>query len=434
MSYENFVAGFQLSEDGRTLIATAEMNSSEWGVNEESDPVFRYHEKEGAVKVFRLSADRSTWDLVKTFEGQERDGRLGYANALSADGNTVAFTDEFMSSSTGKKGIVHVWRYDGASDAWTELGSGFRSEPAQNNDFFGRKISMSADGNTVAVLGKMWDNRSGEVTVWKYDAATNSWAQKGGTLNQGPSKMWLGIALSLSANGGRILLGNRGQDGGGPNGYARVYQYDGIDGDNDNIDGWTQLGSDIYPPVAEWDLRYSENVAMSADGTKIVIGAPISNKFYTYQLSEQSQWELTAKVTRPSEGVFFLSMSNGGNRIMAAGPPGWGLYDFDGNIIQGGSLNTRNGVAISGDGRSVAITDHTQYEGPVKGTDGRGVIYVYDLGDTCPADYGSMGALASVGEFCTSYYDGWPPNVYFLLVSILCFSFPFAFSCPSPPL
>ena len=262
---------------------------------------------------------------------------------------------------------------------------------------------MSADGNTIAVRGKAWDYNPGEITIWKFDAETNSWAQKGGTLNQGPSRTFIGYSLALSADGDRILLGNRALDQ--PNytdklgGYGRVYQYDGIDGDNDNIDGWTQLGSDIRPQdTADYEARLGEVADMSADGTKIVIGMGRDSdpQFFTYQLSDSgTEWTQKAKVTVGFQGCHFVAMSNGGNRIIVGGPPGWGLYDFDGNLEFDVYMNTRNGLTISGDGKSVAVTDHFYYDDGRYGRDGRGAIFVYNLGETCPADYGSVGALAS---------------------------------------
>ena len=386
-NYEGMSSNIKMSEDGKTLIATAKLKQDYYNVAADGG---KWHDSEGALNVYKLSSDGNTWELIKQFDGQVEGAMLGYANAISADGNTIAFTDEYMSASTGHKGIVHVWRYDGAADAWTELGSGLQYETPRNLDLFGRKISMSSDGETVAVMAKEW--ASGEITIWKYNAENNSWAQKGSALNLGTSKTWVGYSFSLSANGERILLGNRSR--GGVNGYASVYHYDGIDGDADNINGWTQLGDDIYPlDTADYNDRFGEVVDMSADGTKLVIGDPVKGQFFTFELSESgTDWTFHAKVPR---ALYFVAMSNGGNRIIAGGPNGWGLYDFDGTLEYGDDMNTRNGLTIAGDGKSVVVTDHYYYDDGRYGRDGRGAIFVYDLGDTCPADYGSMGALAS---------------------------------------
>ena len=273
---------------------------------------------------------------------------------------------------------------------------------------------MSADGNTIAVRAK----DPPDVTIWKYDADTNSWAQKGGPLNQAPDYRYqIGLALSISSNGERIVLGNRGAENKGVNGYARVYQYDGIDGDGDNINGWTQLGSDIYTPVAEdAHFRNADIVVISADGTKIVIGDPLKQQFLTYKLSDSgTDWTFNAKVTHP--WVELISMSNGGNRIVAGGGNiDWFMCDFDGNLIYQSNTSvcmvngscysgsTRGSLAISGDGKSVAFVNDILYRSASYGRDGRGAIFVYDFGDTCPADYSSTGALAnpsaSVGKHC----------------------------------
>ena len=84
-----------------------------------------------------------------------------------------------------------------------------------------------------------------------------------------------GSALAISADGNRIVVGARNHDAseqGTVNYYdigsARVFEY----GTSMNPTGWSQVGSAI-DGVAQSD-RFGSSVAISADGNRIIVGAP----------------------------------------------------------------------------------------------------------------------------------------------------------------
>ncbi len=55
-----------------------------------------------------------------------------------------------------------------------------------------------------------------------------------------------GWSVSLSSDGTILAIGApSNSDNGTRAGHVRVYQYDGVNGDSDGVDGWTQKGSDI---------------------------------------------------------------------------------------------------------------------------------------------------------------------------------------------
>jgi hypothetical protein len=74
-----------------------------------------------------------------------------------------------------------------------------------------------------------------------------------------------GISVSLSADGSRVAIGApSGNDGNGTlSGHVRIYEYSG--------GSWIQLGSDIDGEAA--DDKSGASVSLSADGTKVAIGA-----------------------------------------------------------------------------------------------------------------------------------------------------------------
>ena len=146
-------------------------------------------------------------------------------------------------------------------------------------DGFGRSISISTDGNTVAIGGPYNDISSGNasnsnfghVRVYTYNG--NSWAQLGQDIDGETSGDQSGYSVSLSSDGGRLAIGAPYNDGNGStSGHVRVYTYNGS--------SWIQLGQDIDGEASGDQSGYS--VSMSADGNRVAIGARYNDGNGTY--------------------------------------------------------------------------------------------------------------------------------------------------------
>jgi hypothetical protein len=73
-----------------------------------------------------------------------------------------------------------------------------------------------------------------------------------------------GAAVSLSSDGNTIAIGGDGNDGNGPSsGHVRVYNWNGS--------SWSQLGNDIDGEAADDQSGWS--VSLSSDGNTVAIGA-----------------------------------------------------------------------------------------------------------------------------------------------------------------
>ena len=114
----------------------------------------------GAAYVFRFDGtDLFQQAYVKASNTDGRD-KFGEAVSLSADGNTLAIGAGFeASNAAGVKGdqfdnssnivgAAYVFRYDGTD--WSQRSYVKASNPGRINEF-GFAISLSADGNTLAV-------------------------------------------------------------------------------------------------------------------------------------------------------------------------------------------------------------------------------------------------------------------------------------------
>ena len=191
-----------------------------------------------------------------------------------------------------------------------------------------------------------------------------------------------GYSVSLSADGCRIVIGAPGNDGNGSHsGHVRIF---------DCSEGsWTQLGTDVDGCTTNDSFGCS--VALSADGSRVVIGAPYSSRngvrsgyARIFEYSEGSWVQLGADIE--GEGARdhcgeSVSISSDGSRVAVGIPTdsGWqvgygnvrifeylgGNWTQLGGNIQGTTGNDELGssVSLSADGSRVAIGAPQEYGG-----------------------------------------------------------------------
>ncbi len=188
----------------------------------------------GHVRVYQNNA--GTWTQIGTdIEGEAAGDQFGISVTLSADGSILAVG---ASGNDGNgSGAGHVRVYQNMSGTWTQIGTDIEGEAA--GDLFGRSISLSADGTILAGTGLFNDENgtnSGHVRI--YRNISGIWTQIGADIDGEAAGDQFGFSISLSADGNIVAIGANGNDGNGANsGHVRVYQ---------NIsDTWTQIGSDI---------------------------------------------------------------------------------------------------------------------------------------------------------------------------------------------
>lgn len=323
------------------------------------------NEGTGAIWVFVRSGDSWTQQGAK-LTGSDCLGAtgLGTSVAISADGDTV------IAGGSGDNGLVGAaWIFTRTSGIWTQqggklVGSGYSGEPMQ-----GGAVGISTDGNTVAIGG---DGDGGAVgAVWIFTRSGGVWSQSGGKLvgSGYGGNASQGSALALSGDGQTLVIGsalevqdtapvwvfvNSGtwqQQGNYLTGSGAVpdphgqntslaASYDGNtfvlgeNQDNGQIGAawiftrtsgiWTQEGSKLVGTGATGTAGQGGAVAISADGTTIVVGGDDDN-------SDQG----AAWVFQLTSGAWLQC----GEKLV-----GTGAY---GKAIQGTS------VALSGDGRTI---------------------------------------------------------------------------------
>ena len=377
-----------LSADGRTVAIGTNRNDD----GNASD------DNRGHVRIYSYSS--SAWSqLGSDINGEAAGDESGHSVSLSADGQTVAIGARFNDDGPGNSsGHVRIFSY--ISNSWTQLGSDIDGEAA--DDQSGYSVSLSADGQTVAIGARYNDdgpgNSSGHVRIFSY--ISNSWTQLGSDIDGEAADDWSGYSVSLSADGRTVAIGSNKNDAGNATtdnrGHVRIYSY--------SSSAWSPLGSDIDGEASGDQSGWS--VSLSADGRTVAIGA-IGNdgngsnsghvRIYSYSSSTWSQLRLDIEgeaaddlsghsVSLSADGrtVAIGAIGNDGNgsnsghvRIYSYSSSTWSQLRLD---IEGEAADdwSGNSMSLSADGRTVAIGAIGNDAGNVN-TDNRGHVRIYNI-------------------------------------------------------
>jgi len=127
---------------------------------------------------------------------------LGYSVAISTDGSTIA-SGGFQDS---PKNVGAVWIFVRSGTTWTQQGSKLVGTGYVGTSGQGGSVSLSSDGNTLAVGGAT-DNASNGA-AWIFVRSGVAWSQQGSKLiatSTGATQQ--GCAMSLSGDGNTLAMG-----------------------------------------------------------------------------------------------------------------------------------------------------------------------------------------------------------------------------------
>ena len=195
----------------------------------------------------------------------------GSAVSMSQDGLRVAIGSS-LSDGTDKKnaGHVRVFGWKSASSSWDQVGADI--DGASALDQFGRAISLSDDGDLVAVGAPFWsDDEKGRVSAFSLKDGVK-WAEYGGSLQGDLNWYWFGWKLSMSTveNNPRLAVAAF-KDGasGRKTGIVRVHRY------LDEAERWAQFAEDIEEVNIGDEAGFS--VDLSDDGTYLAVGSAFND-------------------------------------------------------------------------------------------------------------------------------------------------------------
>ena len=316
----------------------------------------------------------ASWGQVGSdIDGARPDDEFGGAVAVSADGYTIAVGAMRNDDSGNGSGNVRIFKFNGTT--WRLVGLDIEGESA--GDLSGGAVSLSADGNTVAIGAIFNDgngNNSGHVRV--YELNGNTWTQLGRDINGENADDLSGGSVALSDDGRTVAIGATGNDGSGSNaGHVRIYAL------NRNGTRWNQIGQDIDGQTV--GDQSGTSVALSDDGNTVAIGAIFnddngssSGHVRVFEINGNSWVQTGQDIDGETAGDFSggsVSLSGDGNRVAigAIFNDGSGadaghvrVFELTGNSwvqtgqeLDGESAGDLSGtsVALSGDGNTLVI-------------------------------------------------------------------------------
>jgi len=367
---DQFGQSISLSPDGYTIAIGAK-----WYFSDSNES---FQNNQGNVQLFQYQATKDRWEQIgEDIRGGMNGDQFGYSLSTSNFGMRVAVGSPSHSTFTSlnKKsipniGLVSVLEY--TQNQWNPIGDNLKGQKEQL--YFGQSISMSSNGNVLAIgsSGDLDQNRisptflrdsnsndivsetrmkessisaryHGGVTVYQYDTDLAKWEQMGEFLEGESMGDEAGYSVSVSENGMRVAMGAMQNDGSDDTraqpqesnrddnrGHVRVYQYHYNADLNGTLKGtWIQLGMDIDGNNP--GDYFGASIELSGNGNRIAIGATQHDskknagyiRIYEYSELDFSWIPIAKKIEGVSNGDFAgfsIAITAEGDRIAVGSP------------------------------------------------------------------------------------------------------------------
>lgn len=182
---------------------------------------------------------------------------FGASVALSATGSTALVGDMY--------GSAYVFTKEGAAWRSTRL-----EEPSELAcpERFGEAVALSEDGDTAIIGDPYGCPEDYDGSAYVYVRSGSTWMLQAGPLH-GEEKInpfgnadGFASTVAISGDGDTAIIGARGEHG--DMGAALIFQRSGST--------WSQDGPRLNPPSGEADVEFGRSVAISGDGSHVLIG------------------------------------------------------------------------------------------------------------------------------------------------------------------
>lgn len=360
---------------GNTITGNSQLNQFGWAVDISADgtrfvcSAQGFDSSKGQIKTYSI-IDNIVQQIGNTIVGNEIDDFFGSSVAISADGNSIASGAIGGNNYTG---YVHIFNL--VNDEWRPQGNALQGDNI--SDEFGDAISLSENGDILAVGAIGQNNYRGSVTVFRLNNNNNIWQQIGSQIIGDAVDDYLGDSAALSDDGTTLIVGIPGKNS--LTGAVRVFRTV-----NDN---WIQIGTDIIGTSAGDEFGFFSNI--SGDGSTIVAAAPLKNantgEVKVYENSNDNWVQKGSTLVGQSTNSIFgsaVSLSEDGN-ILLVGAGGndnmrgqASVFKYNGSdwVPLGTAINGDNqddlfglSATISNDGLTILVGAPQQdFEGYVK--------------------------------------------------------------------
>jgi len=309
-----------------------------------------------------------SWNKLETptISNSNIGDSLGYSVSLSSDGTTLAIGAPVASSYRGQ---VSISKRNVDDNIWSPpviIATG-----SNNNDQLGISVSLSSDGNTLAIGAIGVSTFKGQVSISKRNVDGNTWSLPVIIATGLTDYSRFGNSVSLSSDGTTLAIGAIG-----------VSTFKGqVSISKRNVDGNTwSLPVIIATGLTDYS-RFGNSVSLSSDGTTLAIGqcniygVMGSVSVCKYNAGDNT-WSSPVNIASGSNGFgFAVSLSSDGTTL-AIGRP----YTLEGQvsiskrnvdnntwstpvIIANDSIEDRFGfaVSLSSDGTTLAVGAYNEF-------------------------------------------------------------------------
>jgi hypothetical protein len=293
----------------------------------------------GTVRVYHLVG--ATWTIlpdsgslteteagfVDAFVGSAANDRLGEGGViLSYDGKTLAIADKGNDTGGADRGQVRVYTY--SDGAWSQKGLALSG--TVDSQSFGAGVDMTEDGNHL-IIGTA-SATSQVVKMYKWNG-TDTWIQKGSDITYSGDGGF-GRAVSISNDGNVIAIGMPNADLADgaladEGGIVRMYHY--------TESNW-ELNSTLVNQNTDTGDLFGMMVQLSGDGKRMIVSAGRDDddrgKLYTFEYTGTS-W----KKKEPNSN--FTATGVNPSDYLGYGATSWDqgvTLSRDGSVIVGGEL------------------------------------------------------------------------------------------------
>jgi hypothetical protein len=230
----------------------------------------------GATWIFTQSA--GVWTqlgnkLIGTGGSGGTNGFLyqGSAVCVSANGSILA-----VGGNLDNNGIGATWLFFKNATGYFQYGSKLVPSDNTGNSGFGQSVACSSDGTTIAIGGQNDNNGIGATWVFVKNLTSGNYVQQGsklvgsGAVSSTPQQGW---SISISSNGNTLAIGSPYDGPTGSSGAVWVFKRSGTT--------WTQyrnklVGNDIGSRTPN-QAGIGYGVGISGDGLRLVAGGPFDS-------------------------------------------------------------------------------------------------------------------------------------------------------------
>lgn len=326
-------------------------------------------------------------DYVKASNANEGDV-FGGAIALSGNGNTLAVGAHYEASAAAgdqsnnaKLGAGAVYVFTRTGSTWTQEAY-IKAATINGEDFFGASVSVSADGNTLAVgapgddtdgaginapVGARSKSNSGAAYVYK--RASGVWTQHSYIkASGGDAGDAFGTRVALSGSGTTLAVGATGED-------SSAMGVNGNQTDNAMVDSgavyvfqfasnaWTQQAYLKASNAGEADA-FGTAIALSSNGNTLAVGGYDDSAASGINGDQQDKTMARAGAVYLFERASSVWAQQAYIKASKSGP---------GNLFGGA-------VALSGNGNALAVGAYDESTGTIVAGDdpiASGAVYVF---------------------------------------------------------